>query len=341
MKYQVFGALVCLALLGSALAEEGSGFSVFGDRVYVDQKGRLSARNIVTGAILWDILVPAPGNSLDYGPLEVNGVLVICGGGSAQRVIALNSETGKLLWNEDGFCRAIASNAGKIFILHRPDGSISCLDVRTGKRLWENEGNGPAGKILILKNRVISDKIMIEENTGRTIRKYHFVGSLLGTSKDNLFWRKGSEVLVCTAMDGRELWHATMPLQHLVQFEGGTDGEYAAAYDDYPFAGKSGVLLKLNRQGHELWRMNLRTEFPLPLSAFGQSDEQLYVVLPLDSQHSIVREFSKETGHEEWASHALDGIVGPVVEAQGKLLVGERDGKILVLSKVTGTTELF
>src|ERR1017187_1809246 len=121
MKYQICTALACLALLGSALAQDGSGFSVFKDRVYVDQQGRLSARSAVTGETLWDIPVPAPGNSLDYGPIEVNGVLVICGGGSAQRVIGLDPETGKVLWNEDGFCRSIASDAGKIFILHRPD----------------------------------------------------------------------------------------------------------------------------------------------------------------------------------------------------------------------------
>jgi len=341
MKYQVCGALVWLALFGSALAEEGSGFSVFKNHVYVNQKGRLSARELETGAILWNIQIPAPGNSLDVAPIEESGVIVFCGGGSAQRILALDAKTGKLLWDEDGFCRAITSDAGKIFILHRPDGSISCLDVRSGKRLWKNDGNGPAGKIIILKNEVISDEVQLDENTGKTVRKYPPHGVLLGASDENLFWGGASGALLCTTLNGRELWRVTMPLPRVVQFQSSADGEYVAAYDDYPYVGKSGVLLKFDKAGRELWRTVLKTGIPLPSSPFEQSSEKVYVSLPVDPQHSIIRELSKATGLEEWSSQPLDGVVGPVVEAQGKLLLGERDGQIRVLSKTMGTTVLF
>lgn len=341
MKYQVCGALVWLALFGSALAEEGSGFSVLNNRVYVDQKGWLSARELETGAVLWKIQIPAPGNSLDIAPIEESGVIVLCGGGSAQRILALDAKTGKLLWDEDGYCRAITSDAGRIFVLHRPDGSISCLDVQSGKRLWKNDGNGPAGKIIILKDRVVSDEVQLDENTGRTIRKYPPHGVLLGASDENLFWGGASGALLCSTLNGRELWRITMPLPRVVQFQSSADGEYVAAYDDYPYVGKSGVLLKLDKAGRELWRTVLKTGIPLPSSPFGQSSENVYVSLPVDSLHSVIREFSKATGVEEWSSQPLDGVVGPVVEVQGKLLLGERDGQIDILSKATGKTEPF
>ena len=341
MKYQVCGVLVWLVVLCSALAEEGSGFSVFKNHVYVDQNGRLSARELETGVVLWSIQIPVPGRSLDVAPIEESGVIVFCGGGSAQRILALDAKTGKLLWDEDGYCRAITSDAGKIFVLHRPDGSISCLDARSGKRLWKNDGNGPAGKIIILKDRVISDEVQLDEDTGRTIRKYPPHGLLLGASDENLFWGGVSGALICSTLNGRERWRAIMPLPRVIQFQSSPDGEYVAAYDNYPYVGKSGVLLKLDQNGRELWRADLKTGVPLPASPFEQSAENLYVALPIDSKHSIIREFSNTTGQEKWASQALDGVVGPVVEAGGKLLVGERDGQVLVLSRTTGTTEPF
>jgi len=346
MKSQFIIALVLIVfvwpvVVNGAYAQEGSGFVVINGKVYLNQKSSLSSIDIENGAVLWNIPVPAPGNSFDVGMIEENGVLVFCGSGSSREVFALDAKTGKLLWDEDGFCRAITSDAGKIFILHRPDGSISCLDVRTGKRLWKNEGNGPAGKILILKNRVISDEVQLDENTGKTIRKYPPHGDLLGASDENLFWGGASGALLCSTLNGRELWRVTMPLPRVVQFQSSADGEYVAAYDDYPYVGKSGVLLKLDKAGRELWRTVLKTGIPLPSSPFEQSSEKVYVSLPVDSQHSIIRELSKATGLEEWSSQPLDGVVGPVVEAQGKLLLGEREGQIRVLSKTTGTTVPF
>lgn len=213
--------------------------------------------------------------------------------------------------------------------------------MQSGKRLWKNDGNGPAGKIIILKDRVVSDEVQLDENTGRTIRKYPPHGVLLGASDENLFWGGASGALLCSTLNGRELCRITMPLPRVVQFQSSADGEYVAAYDDYPYVGKSGVLLKLDKAGRELWRTVLKTGIPLPSSPFGQSLENVYVSLPVDSQHSIIREFSKATGVEEWSSQPLDGIVGPVVEVQGKLLLGERDGQIRILSKATGKTEPF
>jgi hypothetical protein len=132
-----------------------------------------------------------------------------------------------------------------------------------------------------------------------------------------------------------------MPLPRIVQFQSDTSGEFVAAYSDYPYVGTSGILLKLDQNGHELWRTPISTGLPLPSSPFAQFKDQLMVLLPIDSQHSMVRAISKTTGLEVWASLPLEDVVGPVVESDEELLVGRRDGQINVISRSTGSTKQF
>lgn len=324
-----------------ALAEYGSGFAVIQNRLYSYGNGRISARAIESGNVLWDVPVQAPGGSIDVAPIVEDGALVFCAGGSAQRILALDASTGKLLWNKDGDCRAVASAGGRIFVLHRPDGSISSLDGRSGKRLWENAGNGPATTIVVLKDRVVSNMIQLDENSGKTIRKSHLSKVLLGAANDALFWEGSSGELICSNVSERELWSLPMPLRHIVQFQSDASGEFIAVYDDYPFVGKSGVLLKIDAQGHKLWETPVSTGLPLPASPFTQFNEELLVLLPVDSQHSIVRAFSKITGTEMWASQPLEGAVGPAVDARGAILFRTRSGQIDVLSRSTGSATRY
>lgn len=338
----VAGIILCVPVLTiRALPEYGSGFSVIRNHVYSYQKGRISAREVKGGKVLWDMPVQASGGGIDVGPIEEDGVVSFCAGGSAQRILALDIATGKLLWDADGYCRAITSEGGRIFVLHRPDGSISSFDARSGKRLWKSAGNGPASKIVVLKNRIITDNIQLAEDTGRTIRKDRLHRVLLGVANEDLFWEGSLGDLICSTLNGHDLWHLSMPLPRIVQFQSDTSGEFVAAYSDYPYVGTSGILLKLDQNGHELWRTPISTGLPLPSSPFAQFKDQLMVLLPIDSQHSMVRVISKTTGLEVWASLPLEDVVGPVVESDEELLVGRRDGQINVISRSTGSTKQF
>lgn len=341
MRYRPLGVLLCLSFLASAGAQEGSGFTVFNGRVYSGQGRQLTTRSVANGQILWDIRVPAPGNSLDTGVIQVDGEVVACGGGSAERIFALNASNGKLMWDRDGYCRAMTSDGSKLFVLHRPDGSISSLDARSGRTLWENDGNGPATTILVLKNRVISDNIEVDEDSGKTILKGSLSSVLLGSGNGALFWEGRSGDLICSTPSEHELWRLPMPLRRIVQFESDASGEYVAVYDDYSFVANHGILMKVDTTGHDLWRTSISTGLPLPASPFSQVDEGLMVLLPTDSRHSVVRAFSRTTGAEVWRSQPLEDAVGPVVDASGKILFETRDGQLEVLSRNSGSAVPF
>lgn len=316
-------------------ADYGSEFALLDHHLYSYRNDQISAIAAENGSSLWSFQIPGPGGGVDVPPIVERGAVVFCAGGSAQIIFALDASTGKLLWKDEGNCRAISSSAGKVYVLHRPDGSISSLDAQTGRRLWRNEGNGAGSTIIALRNRVITDNIQVDANTGKTMIRSRFHRRLLGATERGIFWEASMGQLICSSLGGRDIWKVSMPLPHIIQFQSDPAGESIVASDGYAYVGTSAILLRFDVHGRELWRNNISGKLPISASSFTQYKELLLLLLPVDSRFSVVRAFTKSTGKEIWVSVPLENVVGPVVGAPDKLFLGTRSGQIEVLSELT------
>jgi outer membrane protein assembly factor BamB len=335
MKFHLCRTIVFIVLLGcfsstvAVYAGQGANFYAGKQHLYIYRGGRLYSKDLTTGKALWDI--PIPGDSLDVLPVEDGDHLAFCAGGASQRIIGVRVDTGRMIWNKTGECKAITVALGKLIVLSRLDGSISAIDPRSGKVIWKNDGNGLSGSLYAVGEKVISDTLSLDARSGKTIKKFTLGRRLLGVGETALFWTQGPSELLSSDLDGNLRWRSVLPLQRPIQIRIDADAEYVAVYDDYPYSAKSGLLVKLDPEGKELWKTGLRAASELPPIPIGDVAVGLYLALPTTAEHLSVEKISSVNGDVEWSSPRLDGAVGPVVEAGGMLLLSRRDGRVIAL----------
>ncbi len=126
---------------------------VFKDKIYVlSALGKLVCMNSSNGQIVWtvDVFKDYDGRNIDWGITEnllVEGNMVFCTpGGKTANVIALDRNTGKLIWKskgngqKTGYCSPILIRLAKRNILViQMEGSIQGIDASSGTFLWSHE----------------------------------------------------------------------------------------------------------------------------------------------------------------------------------------------------------
>lgn len=125
--------------------------TIAGDRVYtMGSTGLLNALDLATGRELWSHDVPEEngGRVPEWGdacsPLVVDGLVVVCAGGSAGRsLVAYDAETGEPVWHggddASGYASPLVAELGgvrQVVIFNKA--SVAGHDPETGELLWSH-----------------------------------------------------------------------------------------------------------------------------------------------------------------------------------------------------------
>lgn len=125
---------------------------IYGDKLYIlSSYGKLVCMGTKTGNIIWtvDLFKDYDGQNIKWGVTEnllMDGEKLICTpGGKVANVIALNKDTGKLIWKSSGageisaYCSPLLINqGGKSIIVTHTASHIIGLNAKDGKFLWKN-----------------------------------------------------------------------------------------------------------------------------------------------------------------------------------------------------------
>jgi len=181
-----------------------------GDRVYVTL-GELAPVSVLNGATGESIRV-LEGTERAEELILSNGVLVVLvnpntptgirrGRGQSMRLVALEPDTGKLLWTHAAdliLPLTLAADAKQV-VYH--DGKvIQCLDLRTGSPRWTSP---PTGQEVVFRDRAHADSPGAEKAT--IVLAPQFAPTLILYEKVVAF-AGGRQINVVSATDGRELW---------------------------------------------------------------------------------------------------------------------------------------
>ena len=125
---------------------------VFEDKLYIlSSFGKLVCMSSKTGNILWnvDVFTEYDGQNLKWGITEnllIDGNKLFCTpGGKQANIIAVNKDTGKLIWKSTGtgeksaYCSPLHVNHnGKSIIVTHTESHIMGVDAQSGKLLWKH-----------------------------------------------------------------------------------------------------------------------------------------------------------------------------------------------------------
>lgn len=122
----------------------------------VNGLGVIFCFDALNGDIVWtrDLVKDFNGLDADQGFLDnliVDREVVYCAPGGAQKnIVALNSKTGKLVWESNGsdeisiYCSPILiETGGKKFYIYQAEKSIISLDTENGEIAWKKERRNP------------------------------------------------------------------------------------------------------------------------------------------------------------------------------------------------------
>lgn len=126
---------------------------IAGDKIYVmSALGNLVCMNSLNGQILWtiDLFKEYDGRNIQWGVTENlladGNILYVTPGGTDANVLALDRNTGKLIWKskgngeKSGYCSPILVNlSGRKIFITMMEKSIMGLDASDGKFLWKHE----------------------------------------------------------------------------------------------------------------------------------------------------------------------------------------------------------
>ena len=135
--------------------------------IVADREGVVQARNLLTGDKAWSTDTEL---SLSGGAGLGNGIVVF--GSSNAQIIALNLQTGEIIWKSTVSGEVLATPLvikNKV-IVRTTDGAISALDDKTGGKLWNYEHNVPALTIRgISAPLAVNDKVIAGYDNGKLI----------------------------------------------------------------------------------------------------------------------------------------------------------------------------
>lgn len=125
---------------------------IVGDKLFImSSYGLVTSMDANTGKILWkvDLFKDYDGRNIKWGVTEnllmVDGKIICTPGGIDANIIALDKNTGKLVWKSKGvgeksaYCSPqLINRGGKKIIVTQTESHIIGMDASTGKLLWKH-----------------------------------------------------------------------------------------------------------------------------------------------------------------------------------------------------------
>lgn len=275
------------------------------DRIYAaDTNGSAYAVNKENGMTIWSTKIP---HSILSGPVVKGSTMVV--GTDAATIVVLNSVNGNILWtaNLSGDTLSKPLVFKDKVIVKTIDGNLYAFNLHNGEKVWKVEHGSPS---LILKASsspvLMGDLVLVGFSDGKL--------DAIDINTGRLVWQR-SMAYATGASDIDKL--IDIDADPIIQ----QNVIYVASYQGYigAFSLVDGKFI-WNKTGSVYKNMAI-------------SNDVLYVV---DSKDTVWA-FNKNTGRVLWKQIALKyhDLTEPVLIAN-KLLVGDKDGYLHVLSTRTG-----
>lgn len=290
----------------SSAVADGKVFAYGGPTGWSGGDGALYCLDEITGAILWNVGIPAPAWGSWSSPAYHDGKVVASTGIETG---CYDATTGEQIWvfenptNEPSVNGGPVVADGKVIVNDWQAGHYYCLDEETGELLWT----------------------FTEEQTGSWGTGYaQGVPAYEGGKFYLTTWIYiGGNVYCVDADTGTEIWHNTTPLDTCGSPTVVDGTVYVTTYDFYG----DGDIYAMNADtGEILWQHTIQRTDSTPAVAYGNvyvtggskgfSDRQTYC-------------FNATTGNLVWESNTSDEIGAwtcSVAVADGKVFVGTEGG---------------
>jgi outer membrane protein assembly factor BamB/Fe-S cluster assembly iron-binding protein IscA len=290
----------------STVVADGKVFAYGGPTRWSSGDGVLYCLDESTGAIIWNVSIPAPAWGSWSSPAYHDGKVFTSTDIEAG---CYNATTGEQIWAFENPTNAPSVNGGpvvadgKVIVNDWQTGHFYCLDEETGELLWT----------------------FTEEQTGQW-----GVGYAQGVPayEDGKFYLTtwiyiGGNVYCVDADTGTEIWHNTTPLDTCGSPTVVDGTVYVTTYDFY---GDGDIYAMNAMNGSILWNYTIQRTDSTPAVAYGNvyvtggskgySDRQTYC-------------FNATTGNLTWSTDTADEIGAwtcSVAVADGKVFVGTEGG---------------
>ncbi|NOU20199.1 MAG: outer membrane protein assembly factor BamB [Methyloglobulus sp.] len=276
-----------------------------------DRDGLVQARDLTTGKLAWEVEIE------DENEAEVHfsggpglGLTTVILGSSNGEVIALNIDSGAVLWKTPvaSEVMSVPVVANGIAIIRTTDGSVIALNEKTGQKVWSYEHNVPA-----LTVRGTGAPLIIED----TIIEGYDNGKLMALRLE----------------DGKYVWESSVTIpkgrsevERLVDIDVDPIESRGVIYTASYNGGSAAVSIL---DGDVLWRNEAVS------SHTGLSQDEQYLYISNSDGH--VLQLDKRTGSSLWEQKDLHGrkLTSPVAY-QGNVVVGDFDGYVHWLSSTDG-----
>jgi outer membrane protein assembly factor BamB len=303
--------------------------------------------------ILWQYPVnPKSNGFVDWGPVAGEGMIFSPDG--LNHILALDAETGKLIWEKELISNTFTvtlSEDKKVLlattaITTKPTPTLYALNPKTGEKLWDNTINGqPAmggmeGAPVIDGNRVYVGYLQYEGNggiaafeisTGKLLWQWKVPRfspySALAYSKGKIFVGFENKTIHCiNAASGKPEW-SLGDLPDLPY------GAQVATKKELYFVAGSSIYAVDSQKGQILWKKELS-------ASVGHSSVSLHKnVLYFGSKESKLFAASAVNGDIIWevdlASGSLDS--SPIIdEEKGTLFIGSQKNILFAINIKTG-----
>jgi outer membrane protein assembly factor BamB len=288
---------------------------------------------------------------VDWGPVAADGVVYT--GDGLNHILALNAETGELIWKKDLvsniFSVSLSDDAKKLYvtiaITTKPTPTLFALDPKTGEILWDNMVNdqpavgGIEGAPAIADGKIFAGYLQYEGHGG-LIALDGETGALLWhievtkfspyspiTYADGrLYVGFENKTLYCVdAATGKNIWSKQT-----------VDLPYAAplAWDKKVYVGTGNTIYAMDAaSGQVMWEKQVEAQ--IGHSSLSVYDKTLYV----GSRDSKVFALTAGEGSVIWTQDLQKGPIesSVLVDAKKKLLfVATQENKLLALGLKTG-----
>jgi outer membrane protein assembly factor BamB len=276
-----------------------------------DRDGLVQARDLTTGNLAWEVEIEDENEDevhFSGGP-GLGAITVILGSNNGE-VIALNIDSGAVLWKTpvSSEVMSVPVVANGIAIIRTTDGSVIALNEKTGQKVWSYEHNVPA-----LTVRGTGAPLVIEDTI---IEGY-----------DN------GKLMALRLKDGKYVWESSVTIP-----KGRSEVERLVDIDVDPIEAR-GVIYTASYNGGSaavsildgdvLWRNEAVS------SHTGLSQDEQYLYISNSDGH--VLQLDKRTGSSLWEQKDLHGrkLTSPVAY-QGNVVIGDFDGYVHWLSSTDG-----
>ena len=290
----------------SSAVADGKVFAYGGPTGWSGGDGALYCFDETTGAILWNVGIPAPAWGSWSSPAYHDGKVFTS---TDREAGCYNATTGEQIWvfenptNEPSVNGGPVVADGKVIVNDWQAGHYYCLDEETGELLWT----------------------FTEEQTGSWGTGYT---QGVPAYEDGKFYLTtwvyiGGNVYCVDADTGTEIWHTTTPLDTCGSPTVVDGTVYVTTYDFY---GDGDIYAMNATNGSILWQKTIQRTDSTPAVAYGNvyvtggskgySDRQTYC-------------FNATTGNLTWSTDTADEIGAwtcSVAVADGKVFVGTEGG---------------